>query len=125
MSLRRRAVEPADITRIRWVSDVQISPDGARVAFVVTTLDTDGSLLFALEDHGNQSIWRVAPDGAASPVITGERDIMSVSASRDGGTLAYAASDVGKPRHRLERFRIILDWFQRYLSPGGSAAPTP
>jgi dipeptidyl aminopeptidase/acylaminoacyl peptidase len=26
----------------------------------------------------------------------------------------------GRPRHRLERFRIILDWFARYLGP----APT-
>ena len=27
---------PDDITRITWVSDPQISPDGARVAFVAT-----------------------------------------------------------------------------------------
>src|SRR5688572_5797318 len=39
MNIPRRPVEPADITRIRWVSDARISPDGARVAFVVTTLD--------------------------------------------------------------------------------------
>jgi dipeptidyl aminopeptidase/acylaminoacyl peptidase len=23
----------------------------------------------------------------------------------------------GKPRHRLERFRILLEWFARYLRP--------
>ena len=32
-----RAMVPQDITRIVWVSDPQISPDGARVAFVATT----------------------------------------------------------------------------------------
>jgi dipeptidyl aminopeptidase/acylaminoacyl peptidase len=30
----------------------------------------------------------------------------------------HELSRSGKPRHRLERFRIILDWFARHLSPG-------
>jgi dipeptidyl aminopeptidase/acylaminoacyl peptidase len=29
----------------------------------------------------------------------------------------HELSRSGKPRHRLERFRIILDWFNRYLQP--------
>jgi dipeptidyl aminopeptidase/acylaminoacyl peptidase len=29
----------------------------------------------------------------------------------------------GKPRHRLERFRFILEWFGRYLQPAGATAP--
>jgi dipeptidyl aminopeptidase/acylaminoacyl peptidase len=29
----------------------------------------------------------------------------------------HELSRSGKPRHRLERFRIILDWFEKYLSP--------
>ena len=33
-----RAMMPDDLTRIRVVSDPQLSPDGSRVAFVVTTL---------------------------------------------------------------------------------------
>jgi dipeptidyl aminopeptidase/acylaminoacyl peptidase len=28
-------------------------------------------------------------------------------------------SRTGKPRHRLERFRHILDWFSKHLSPEG------
>jgi dipeptidyl aminopeptidase/acylaminoacyl peptidase len=28
-------------------------------------------------------------------------------------------SRTGRPRHRLERFRIILEWFGRHLQPGG------
>ena len=27
----------------------------------------------------------------------------------------HELSRSGKPRHRLERFRIILDWFAKYL----------
>jgi dipeptidyl aminopeptidase/acylaminoacyl peptidase len=30
----------------------------------------------------------------------------------------HELSRAGKPRHRLERFRHILDWFGKYLSPG-------
>jgi dipeptidyl aminopeptidase/acylaminoacyl peptidase len=29
-------------------------------------------------------------------------------------------SRTGKPRHRLERFRIILEWFARFLAPAGA-----
>ena len=37
----RRGMVPEDITRIVWVSDPQISPDGRRVAFVATTLSEE------------------------------------------------------------------------------------
>lgn len=30
----------------------------------------------------------------------------------------HAFGALGRPRQRLERFRIILDWFARYLAPG-------
>jgi dipeptidyl aminopeptidase/acylaminoacyl peptidase len=33
----------------------------------------------------------------------------------------HELSRSGKPRHRLERFRFILDWFSRHL---GGTAPT-
>ena len=34
----RRAMTPQDITRICFISDPQVSPNGQRVAFVVTRL---------------------------------------------------------------------------------------
>jgi dipeptidyl aminopeptidase/acylaminoacyl peptidase len=36
----------------------------------------------------------------------------------------HELSRAGKPRHRLERFRIILDWFGKYLQPAGAAEPS-
>jgi dipeptidyl aminopeptidase/acylaminoacyl peptidase len=33
----------------------------------------------------------------------------------------HELSRAGKPRHRLERFRIILDWFAKYLQPTRAA----
>jgi dipeptidyl aminopeptidase/acylaminoacyl peptidase len=35
----------------------------------------------------------------------------------------HELSRAGKPRHRLERFRIILDWFGKYLQPAGVVEP--
>src|SRR5205823_3425025 len=32
---------------------------------------------------------------------------------------SHDLSRTGRPRHRLERFRIILEWFGRHLEPGG------
>ena len=32
----------------------------------------------------------------------------------------HELSRSGRPRHRLERFRIILDWFREHLPPGPS-----
>ena len=29
----------------------------------------------------------------------------------------HELSRSGKPRHRLERFRILLEWFAKYLRP--------
>ena len=40
----------------------------------------------------------------------------------------HEMSRSGRPRHRLERFRIILDWFARYLLPdaeGEGRTPAP
>ena len=36
-----RAMTPDDLTRIRFVSDPQLSPDGSRIAFVVTRLSEE------------------------------------------------------------------------------------
>jgi dipeptidyl aminopeptidase/acylaminoacyl peptidase len=36
----------------------------------------------------------------------------------------HELSRAGRPRHRLERFRLILDWFARYLQPAGAAEPS-
>jgi dipeptidyl aminopeptidase/acylaminoacyl peptidase len=43
-----------------------------------------------------------------------DREVMFVRFPDENHELSRS----GKPRHRLERFRIILDWFARYLSPG-------
>jgi dipeptidyl aminopeptidase/acylaminoacyl peptidase len=60
---------------------------------------TDGSILFGTEDHGDAPVWRVAGDGRGKPhqVIGGPRWVTSLSASADGATLAFTASDTASP----------------------------
>jgi dipeptidyl aminopeptidase/acylaminoacyl peptidase len=36
----------------------------------------------------------------------------------------HELSRAGKPRHRLERFRFILEWFARFLQPAGTVEPS-
>lgn len=55
----RRGFVPEDLWHLEAVSDPQVSPDGSRVAFVVSTPDRD-------KDKPTTRIW-VADAGGASP----------------------------------------------------------
>src|SRR5262245_48535631 len=84
----RRGMTPEDITRIRWVSDPQISPDGRRVAFVVTTLSRE-------QDEYLANIWVVdtaaGGAGGASPrrFTAGPKRDTAPRWSPDGRWLAF------------------------------------
>jgi Tol biopolymer transport system component len=54
---------PADLVAVREVSDPQVSPDGAWVAFVVETSDLD-------EDRATSDLWMVSWDGARTLQLT-------------------------------------------------------
>ena len=55
-----RPMRPDDILKIRFVSDPRISPDGRRVAFVLTTLSQE-------RDEYLSNIWMVDTAGDAPP----------------------------------------------------------
>src|SRR5262249_45932667 len=59
----RRSMTPQDITRIVWVSDPQMSPDGSRVAFVTTTLSEE-------KDEYLSQIWLVETKGGPTRRFT-------------------------------------------------------
>lgn len=56
----RRAMELEDMFRLQRVSEPQVSPDGARVAYVVTEVLKD-------ENRTNADLWLVPTDGSAAP----------------------------------------------------------
>ncbi|MDE0207360.1 MAG: S9 family peptidase [Candidatus Tectomicrobia bacterium] len=92
---QRRGMAPEDITRIRWVSDVQISPDGERVAFVVTTLSEERDAYLA-------NVWMVVVSGGEPRRLTsGDKRDGAPRWSPDGRRLAFVSERQGDSRPQL------------------------
>jgi dipeptidyl aminopeptidase/acylaminoacyl peptidase len=62
----QRKVELDDVYRVREVSDPQVSPDGAWVAYTVSLPDT-------VEDQANSDVWMTSWDGARSVRLTSSK----------------------------------------------------
>ncbi len=82
----QRPVEARDLLRVRVVSDPQLSPDGAWVAYTVTTSDT-------AEDQRDADVWMTGWDGKRSVrlTFTKERE-HSPRWSPNGRYLAFLSS---------------------------------
>ncbi|MCL4544358.1 MAG: hypothetical protein M1118_07140 [Chloroflexi bacterium] len=82
----RRPFEPADITRIAWVGDAQISPDGSVVAYTSTHLSVD-------EDEYLTNIWVTSVhSGEARQFTRGSKRDTSPRWSPDGRWLAFLST---------------------------------
>ena len=91
----RRAMTPQDITRIRFISDPQLSPDGRRVAFVVTMLSED-------QDEYLSNIWVVdTAGGEPRRFTTGPKRDTAPRWSPDGSRLAFVSERVPKQKAQL------------------------
>ncbi len=98
---------PQDITRIVWVSDPQISPDGARVAFVATTLSEE-------RDEYLSNVWVADADGGGAPrrFTAGPKRDRDPRWSPDGTRLAFVSEREGKKKGQL------------YVMPADGGEPT-
>jgi dipeptidyl aminopeptidase/acylaminoacyl peptidase len=102
----RRPMTPQDITRIVWVSDPRISPDGARVAFVATTLSEE-------KDEYLSQIWMVDTTGGAPRRFTaGPKRDTEPRWSPDGLRLAFVSEREAKKKGQL------------YVMPADGGEPT-
>ena len=82
-STARRAIVAEDLTRVQGVSDAQISPDGARIAFVLTRASDE-------TDEYTSNVW-IAPAAGGEPrrFTTGARRDYGPRWSPDGTRLAF------------------------------------
>lgn len=89
----RHVPTPEEIVDLRGVNDPQISPDGKRVAFVVTEPGTPDHP----ENPRNQDIWMVATDGKTPPhkYVTSKKSENTPRWSPDGHWLTFL-SDRGE-----------------------------
>src|SRR6476660_4231373 len=89
----KRLITEKDLFDFVWVGDMQVSPDGSRVAFVRVTVNEK-------KEGYNTSIWMVPTSGSEAPhrLTTGERD-SSPRWSPDGKYLVFTRSTEkdGKP----------------------------
>jgi len=90
-----RPMTPHDLTRVRFVSDPQISPDGTTVAFVVTTLSEE-------RDEYLSAIWLVDVAGGEPRRFTaGPRRDTTPRWSPDGARLAFVSEREAKKKGQL------------------------
>ncbi|HKX17099.1 MAG TPA: S9 family peptidase, partial [bacterium] len=89
MSAQRRAPRPDDLANLVTVSDAQISPDGASVAFVRTEIDLG-------TDEYRSTIWLAGTGGGEAVQLTrgGRRD-SAPRWSPDGRTFAFLSDREG------------------------------
>jgi len=86
-----------DLMAIKRIGDAQISPDGSRVAYVIT--DVDKNL-----NRGKRSIWAISTskglnlDPMAHPLITSDKNDFSPRWSADGKWIAFLSTREGAPQ---------------------------
>jgi dipeptidyl aminopeptidase/acylaminoacyl peptidase len=86
----RRPLQPDDIFSLRSVGDPRISPDGAWVAYSVTTLDRK-------EDNSDTDLYMVAASGGAPVRLTSSKKPENAPRwSPDGRYLAFLSARDGK-----------------------------
>ena len=101
-----RPMTPHDLTRVRFVSDPQISPDGTTVAFVVTTLSEE-------RDEYLSAIWLVDVAGGEPRRFTaGPRRDTTPRWSPDGARLAFVSEREAEKKGQL------------YVMPARGGEPT-
>jgi len=101
-----RGMVPEDLTRILFVTDPQVSPDGRRIAFVVTSLSDE-------RDEYLSNIWIVdAAGGAPRRFTAGPRRDIEPRWSPDGSRLAFLSE------------RAPKDKLQLYVMPADGGEPT-
>ncbi len=95
----RRGLTPDDYYRIQSIAEPTLSPDGAWVAYVVTTNDREA-------DEPRSAIWMASWDGAERVRLTAPANqVATPRFSRDGRYVSYLAAPAGSDTRQI----MLLD----------------
>lgn len=96
-------MEPSDIEHLAWVSDPQLSPDGAQVAYVVTRVDKTAN-------RYRSRVWLIDVDGASTPrpISAGEETDGSPRWAPDGRSIAFTSTRRKDDKGRTQSSLYVL-----------------
>jgi acylaminoacyl-peptidase len=87
-----KRLKSIDVFQLEYADDVQISPDGSRIAYVRVSHDI-------MTDRARRNLWLVAADGTNNrPLRSESKNFMSPRWSPDGNRLAYVSAVEGSPQ---------------------------
>jgi dipeptidyl aminopeptidase/acylaminoacyl peptidase len=89
-----RLLTPDDYLRFADVSEPQVSPDGAAVAYVVTTTDRDA-------DEEKGAIWLTSWDGSEHRQLTRGEDASKPRFSPDGRSLSFLSTRPADSKNQI------------------------
>jgi len=96
----RATLNSEDLFGLQWASEVQISPDGERIAYVRSINDI-------MIDRTRQNLWIISADGSDHrPLLSGPESASSPRFSPDGERLAYLAQSG-------DRTQLFVTWLDR------------
>lgn len=111
----------ADLLKLRSVQDVKISPDGRRIAFVLSSVDSES-------DKSTESIWflrtadraltQLTASGSSSPAWSPDGKQLAIVAADSGGSVTIELFSPDKPDVR-RRFHIPSQPGSLTWSPDG------